>query len=71
MRSFMTLCLVAGLFRTALAHELPGDPAELQQWLHQGLSLHHLPAAALILIAGIALYCYLVRRPWARNRKWR
>lgn len=69
MRLLITLCLAAGLFRTALAHELPGDPGELQQFFHQGFSLHHLPAAMLILIAGIALYRYLVRRPSARNRK--
>ena len=55
--------LITGLSGVAMAHELPGDETLVSQLAHQLLSLHHLPALVLMLVAAVIIY-----RQRGRNR---
>jgi hypothetical protein len=48
--------LITGLSGVAMAHELPGDETLVSQLAHQLLSLHHLPALVLMLVAAVIIY---------------
>jgi len=50
MRILTTILLAASTSGTALAHELGSGHSEAEQVAHQLLSLHHLPALALIVV---------------------
>jgi len=63
-RLIMSLALLAGTASIAFAHTLPGDESVVTQLDHQLLGLHHLPATALLIVAGI----WLLRR-WSAARK--
>ena len=64
MRLLTMIFLATGFSGLTMAHELPGDEFHLQQLAHQLVSLHHLPALILLLVA-IAWACL---RPGS-NRK--
>ena len=55
--------LITGFSGVAMAHELPGDETLVSQLVHQALSLHHLPALILLLVAAAIIY-----RQAGRNR---
>jgi len=63
MRLLTMIGLITGFSGVAMAHELPGDEILVSQLAHQLLSLHHLPALILILVAAVMIY-----RQWGRNR---
>ena len=55
MRTLLTLLLFAGVTRAADAHTLASDDGLPLQLLHQVLGLHHIPLAAILIVAGIVL----------------
>lgn len=63
MRLLTMIGLITGFCGAAMAHELPGDETLVSQLAHQLLSLHHLPALILLLVAAVIIY-----RQWDRNR---
>lgn len=63
MRLLTMIGLITGFSGVAMAHELPGDETLVSQLAHQLLSLHHLPALILLLVAAVIIY-----RQWGRNR---
>lgn len=63
MRLLTMIGLITGLSGVAMAHELPGDETLVSQLAHQLLSLHHLPALVLMLVAAVIIY-----RQRGRNR---
>lgn len=63
MRLLTMIGLISGFSGIAMAHELPGDETPVSQLVHQVLSLHHLPAFILLLVAAAMIY-----RQLARNR---
>lgn len=56
MRLLTMIGLITGLSGVAMAHELPGDETLVSQLAHQLLSLHHLPALVLMLVAAVIIY---------------
>ena len=62
MRLLTMIGLITGFSGVAMAHELPGDEILVSQLAHQLLSLHHLPALILLLVAAVIIY-----RQWGRN----
>lgn len=56
MRLLTMIGLITGLSGVAMAHELPGDEILVSQLAHQLLSLHHLPALVLMLVAAVIIY---------------
>ena len=63
MRLLTMLGLCTGFSGIAMAHDLPGDETLVSQLAHQLLSLHHLPALVLMLVAAVIIY-----RQRGRNR---
>jgi len=57
------LGLCTGFSGIAMAHELPDAETLISQLVHQALSLHHLPALILLLVAAAMIY-----RQSGRNR---
>ena len=56
MRLLTLIGLITGFSGSAMAHELPGDETLVSQLMHQLLSLHHLPALILLLVAVAMIY---------------
>lgn len=55
MRAIFHTLLMLSVSATAGAHTLPGDGSLAAQLGHQLLALHHLPATALLIAAGVFL----------------
>ncbi len=56
MRLLTMIGLITGFSGIAMAHELPGDETLFSQLVHPILSLHHLPALMMLLIAAAIMY---------------